>query len=44
MRYQQFLVGPVLALSATTTPLAAEWKAGAAKVKITPTKPLRMGG
>ncbi|MDP6557845.1 MAG: neutral/alkaline non-lysosomal ceramidase N-terminal domain-containing protein [Pirellulaceae bacterium] len=44
MRFQPLIVGLALVLSATTTTLAAEWKAGVAKVKITPAKPLRMGG
>ena len=34
----------LLLLVSTTPARAAEWKAGVAKVKITPTKPLRMGG
>jgi len=42
MRFQTLIIG--LVLSAMTTPLAAQWQAGVAKVRITPTKPLRMGG
>jgi len=44
MRFRLLIIGLVLALSTTTTPLFAEWKAGVAKVRITPTKPLMMGG
>ncbi|MBM79014.1 MAG: hypothetical protein CMJ78_00270 [Planctomycetaceae bacterium] len=43
MRFQSLITCLVLVCSATTA-FAGQWKAGVAKVNISPTKPLRMGG
>ena len=43
MRFQSLIICLVLVGSATTA-VAGQWKAGVARVNITPTKPLMMGG